>query len=305
MLCRRHTSKERTDRVRGPASILFMSLIAFAGAQCKRHPAEPAKPVTKRVTKPVARFSIEYQEKGNPLDYFPLAVGNKWTYASIDKTGVNGSRKSIVTVKWITEHVITAAYDIPEGKVFLGEFLIRDVQYDEPADANEAELRWFRDHPPRGPVGLWAKDYLVAGNYVFSLPEQWWDAAAKGLSARYREELPSATPELFFPFDGACWWSDRVTEERDCQAALLFEAGKGPAPNPSTYYWNVNEREDVKVPYGKVRDAMKLTYTANCGTATVWFKEGLGFAKAGFIHGGSYNECETTLVAFAPAQAAK
>ena len=55
----------------------------------------------------------------------------------------------------------------------------------------------------------------------------------------------------------------------------------------------------MEVPYGKVRDAVKLRYTANCGTATVWFKEGLGFVKAGFIHGGSYIESETTLVDFA------
>ena len=102
----------------------------------------PAKPVAKRG----AFFSIEYKEKVNPLDYFPLAVGTKWTYASTDKTGVNGSSKSVVTTKWITEHLITAEYDIPEGKVFLGEFIIRDVQYDEPPDANETQLRWFRDH---------------------------------------------------------------------------------------------------------------------------------------------------------------
>ena len=299
MLCRRHTSKERTDRGRGPASILFMSLIVFAGAQCKRRPAEPAKPVIKRV----GGFSIECKEKVNPLDYFPLAVGNKWTYVSTDRTGVNGSSKSVVTIKWITEHAITAEYDIPEGKVFLGEFIIRDVRYDTPPDANETQLRWFRDNPPRGPAGLWTKNYLVAGNYVFDLYDQGyqgWDAAAQGLSARYRDELPSATPILFFPLDGASYWSDRVTEERDYQAALLSMAGKGPAPNPSTYYWDINKREDVEVPYGKVRDAMKLTYTANCGTATEWFKEGLGFVKAGFSHGGSYGEWETTLVNFVP-----
>jgi len=302
MLCRRHTSKERTDRGRGPASILFMSLIVFAGAHCKRRPAEPTKPVTKRG----AFFSIEHKEKANPLDYFPLAVGNKWTYASTDKTGVNGSSKSVVTIKWITEHVITAEYDIPEGKVFLGKFIPRDVRYDYPPDANETRLPWSRDTPfGGGPAGLFcAKNYLVAGNYVFSLPDQWWDAAAKGLSASYREQSPWATPQLFFPLDGASCWSDRVTEERDYQAALLFEGGKGPAPNPSTHYWHVNEREDVEVPYGKVRDAVNLTYTGG-GIATEWFKEGLGFVKATFIHGGSYDEWETTLVDFTPAQAAK
>ncbi len=280
--------------MRETLSILLVSLIVFGGTQCGcRH---------SRRAIPTGLFSIQYKGKADPLEYFPLAVGNKWTYVSADKTGVNGSSKSVVTIKWITEHVITAEYDIPEGKVFLGEFIIRDVRYDDPPDANETQLRWFRDNPPRGPAGLWTKNYLVAGNYVFSLPDQgyqWWDAAAKRLTARCREELSSATPILFFPLDGARCWSDRLSEERDYQAALLWKAGKGPAPNPSTYYWIVNEREDVEVPYGKVRDAMKLTYTANCGTATVWFKEGLGFVKAGFIHGGSYNECETKLVDFA------
>jgi hypothetical protein len=281
--------------MRETLSILLVSLIAFGGTQCGcRH---------SRRAIPTGLFSIQYKGKADPLEYFPLAVGTKWTYASTDRWGV-GSGKSIITIEWITEHTITGEYDIPEGKVFVGEFIIRDVRYDDPPDASETELNWFRHIPNLGPAGLRIKNYLVAGNYVFSLPDQgyqWWDAAAKRLTARCREEHSSATPELFFPLDGAHCWSDRLSEERDYQAALLWKAGKGPAPNPSTYYWIVNEREDVEVPYGKVRDAMKLRYTANCGTATVWFKEGLGFVKAGFIHGGSYIESETTLVDFAPA----
>lgn len=300
MWCRRHTSRERPDRVRGPASILFLSLIVFAGAQCKRRPAEPAKPVTELVT----GFSVEYKEKVNPLDYFPLAVGAKWTYASTDKWGV-ASVNSIITIKWITEHVITDAYDSPEGKVFLGEFIIRDVQYDDPPGASETELNWFRHIPDLGPASHRISNYLVAGNYVFGSFGRGSDAAAQGLSASDRAELSWSEPILFFPLDAASYWSDRGTEESDYQAALLFEAGKGPAPNPATYYWIVQEREDVDVPYGKVRDAMKLTYTTNGGTTTVWFKEGLGFVKVGFSHGGSYIESETTLVAFVPASAAK
>jgi hypothetical protein len=291
------------DPGKAPATsvaILFMSLIAFAGTQCGRRSAEPTKPVTKRA----AFFSIEYKETVNPLDYFPLAVGNKWTYASTDRWGV-GSGNSIITIKWITEHVITHEYDIPEGKVFPGEFIIRDVRYDDPPDASETELNWFRHIPNLGPAGHRIKNYVVAGNYVFGSLDQGSDAAAKGLSASDRGELSWGERILFFPLDGAHCWSDRLSEERDYQAALLFEAGKGPPPNPSTYYWIVNKREDVEVPYGKVRDAMKLTYTTNGGTSTVWFKEGLGFVKAGFIHGGSYIESETTLVDFTPAQAAK
>lgn len=285
--------------IREPVSILFVSLIASLIWQCACRPSRPASPP--------AFFSIEYKEKADPLEYFPLAVGTKWTYASTDRWGV-GSGNSIITIQWTTEHAITAEYDLPEGKAFLGEFIIRDVRYDDPPDASETQLNWFRHIPNLGPAGLRIKNYLVAGNYVFSLPDQgypWWDAAAKGLTARCREELSGATPILFFPLDGACRWSDRVSEERDYQAGLLWKAGKSPPPNPSTYYWIVNAREDVEVPYGKVQDAVKLTYTANCGTATVWFKEGLGFVKAGFIHGGSYNECETKLVDFAPAHTAK
>jgi len=299
MSYRSHAGKRRTDGIRGLVSILFISLLASAGTLCGCRPSRPASPP--------AFFSIEYKEKANPLDHFPLAVGNKWTYASTDRWGV-GSGNSIITIEWITEHTITGEYDIPEGKVFLGEFIIRDVRYDDPPDASETQLNWFRHIPNLGPAGLRIKNYLAAGNYVFILPDQgyqWWDAAAKGLSARCREELSSATPELFFPLDGARCWSDRVSEERDYQAGLLWEPGKAPPPAPSIYYWIVNEREDVEVPYGKVRDAMKLSYTTNGGTATVWFKEGLGFVKAGFIHGGSYLESETKLVDFTAARTTK
>jgi hypothetical protein len=247
-------------------------------------------------------FSIEYKDKANPLDCFPLAVGTKWTYASTDRWGV-GFGGSIMTIKWITEHVITGAYDIPGGKVFLGEFIIRDVRYDDPPDASEIQLNWYRHIPGLGPAGLRLKNYSVAGNYVFVFPDQGWDAVAKGLSTSHGEELSWGEPILFFPLDGAHCWSDRASEERDYQAGLLWKAGKGAPPNPSTYYWIVNGREDVEVPYGKVRDAMKLTYTTNGGTSTVWVKEGLGFIKAGFIHGGSYNECETTLVDYSSATA--
>jgi len=279
-------------------------LIACAGAQCRRRPAEPAKPVTKGD----ASFRIEYQEKVNPLEYFPLAVGNKWTYASTDRTGVNGSSQSVVTTRWITEHVITAEYDIPEGKVFLGQFLIRDVRYEEPPDANETQLRWFRDHfrdhPPSRPAGLQAKNYLVAGNCVFDLEDEGWEAAAKRLAARYREGLSWSEPILFFPLDGVSRWSSRATEESDYQAGLLCEAGKGPAPD-LVGYWEVDKREDVEVPYGKVRDAVYLIYPHLGGGEQVWFKEGLGFVKAVLIHSGSYGEWETTLVDFTPAQAAR
>jgi hypothetical protein len=264
-------------------------LIASAGFACGCRPSRPASPP--------AFFSIEYKEKADPLEYLPLAVGNKWTYASIYKSGI-GSAGAIITIEWITEHLITGACDIPEGKVFLGDFLTRDVRYEYPPDSEAAARDWFRHVPSLGPADLPTKNYLIAGNYVFDLPDQGWDAAAKGLSARYRDELPSATPIFFFPLDGARLWSDRLSEERDYQAGLLAMAGKGPAPNPSSYYWIVDGREDVQVPYGQVRDAVKLRYTTLGGTATVWFKEGLGVVKAGFIHGGSYNECETTLLDF-------
>ena len=156
-------------------------------------------------------FSIEYTEKANPLDCFPLAVGNKWTYASTDRWGV-GSGNSIITIQWITEHVITAEYDIPEGKVFLGEFIIRDVRYDDPPEASETQLNWYRHIPNLGPAGHRIKNYLVAGNYVFGSLDQGSDTVAQGLSARYREKLSWGEPILFFPLDGARCWSHRLSE---------------------------------------------------------------------------------------------
>jgi hypothetical protein len=249
-------------------------------------------------------FSLEYKEKANPLDYFPLAAGNKWTYKSIDREGI-GQSGGVITIEWTTEHVITGECNIPEGKVFLGDFITRNVRYEYPSDSDVAGLDWFKTIPYRGPAALGAKNYLIAGNYVFGLSDQCWDAAAQRFSAQYWDGLASATPDFFFPLGAARVWSDRRREEADYQAGLLAMAGKGPAPNPSTYYWMVEGREDVLVPYGKVRNAMKLMYTANCGSSMVWFKEDLGVVKAEFIHGGSFCEERTELVDFTAARATK
>jgi hypothetical protein len=249
-------------------------------------------------------FSIEYTDKADPLDYFPLAVGNRWTYKSIDREGI-GQSGGVITIEWITEYVITGECNIPEGKVFLGDFITRNVRYEYPSDSDVAGLDWFKRVPYQGPASFRTRNYLIAGNYVFGFFDQSWDAAAQGLSAQYRDDLPSATPVFFFPLGVARVWSSRLSEERDYQAGLLAMAGKGPAPNPSTYYWMVEGREDVLVPYGKVQNAMKLMYTANCGSSMVWFKEGLGVVKAQFIHGGSFWEEQTELIDFTAARTTK
>ena len=211
----------------------------------------------------------------------------------------------IIGAEWTTEHVITGECDIPEGKVFLGDSITRDVRYESPADCDVRVLDCLKTIPYRGPAAFDAKSYLIAGNYVFAPFDQSWDAAAQGLSAQYRDDLPSATPVFFFPLGVARVWSSRLSEERDYQAGLLAMAGKGLAPNPSTYYWMVEGREDVLVPYSKVQNAMKLMYTANCGSSMVWFKEGLGVVKAQFIHGGSFWEEQTELIDFTAARTTK
>lgn len=249
-------------------------------------------------------FSLEYREKANPFHYLPLAVGNQWTYRSIYRAGI-GQSGGVITVEWITDYIVTGEHDIPEGKVFLGDFVTRDVKCEYPPNSDAVAVDWHKRIPYRGPASFRTKNYLIAGNYVFDLPDQDWDAAAKGLSPEYRDRLNSVTPVFFFPLDGAHLWSDRRTEEADYQAGLLWEAGKGPAPNPAQYYWTIDAREDVQVPYGKVKGATKLRFCENCGGSMVWFKDGLGVIKAGFIHVGSYWEEETQLVDFTTARTTK
>jgi len=291
-----HTRQKRTDRIRRLVSVLFVSLIVSAGSSCGRRPSGQPEPLV--------FFSLEYDKKANPLDYFPLAAGNKWTYKSIDREGI-GQSGGIITIEWITEYIVTGQYNIPEGKVILGDFITQNVRYEYPSDSDVAALDWFKRVPCRGPASFRHKNYLIAGNYVFDLGDYGWDAAARGLSAKYRDDLPSAMPIFFFPLGVARVWSDRRREEADCQAGLLWEAGKGPAPNPAQNYWTIEAREDVRVPYGKVKGATKLLLHENCGGSVVWFKDGLGVVKAGFIHVGSYMEEETQLVDFTAARTTK
>ncbi len=246
-------------------------------------------------TEPPKILSIEVKERVNVFAYFPLEVGNTWVYQNTFKSAVGTSTDKIITITWTSEVAVQAHYDVPEGKVVVRKTTNRGVKYDYPEGVKDEDVAWFKKNYPET-----YPNYLIQGNYVYALPEGSWDAEHKCLSDEFKKRFATGerTPDFFFPMEKVWGWSERKREQKDLKAAALWKAEKGPAPNPAMYYWLVEDKEAVTVPYGSVKGAFRLIERGAGGGLQVWFKYGLGVVREYFKHNGSYYEKESVLKGF-------
>jgi hypothetical protein len=260
-------------------------------------------------------FSLEYKEPVNVLDYFPLEVGNRWVYENTHEKAVRTmperpekqSREDgpcdpseycgpTLVKRFIKEVVVTAHYDVPEGKVIMRQVREKDISFEYPPDTDPEETK-----------GLTRKEkvhlepYLIKGNYVFNVPEWGWDKERKDLTPRFRERLEDSIPAFFFPIGNVHLWAERAREERDYRQGELWKQGKGPPPNPGMYYWVVEKSDSVKVPYAEIKNVYFLMYRTTGGPSMVWFKEGIGVVKTAYVHSGTYLRSSSELKAYYPA----
>lgn len=244
-------------------------------------------------------FSLEVQNEENPLEVYPLAIGNKWIYENVYKSAIHAST-NVITIKWESEILVKDHDDIPEGKVIERSVLNRNIKFEYPKHVKDEEIIWFKEMIKKNDYD----HYLIKGNYVYELPNWGWDGKNKVLTENFRKRIGNglATPSFFFPMEKVVMWSNLEREREDYEKTILFQQGKGPAPNPGMYYWVVEGTVDVEVPYGKVNNVVSLIYRTVGGPSHVWFRKGLGVIKTKYVHQGSYIESETVLKDFIPSQ---
>ena len=247
------------------------------------------------------RFSLEETQSAKVLDHFPLRVGNRWIYSEMSATRMAAPLRQIKSTWWkevsIVEHI-----SIPEGTLVRRRERFSDFQQEFSPRQQEFFPGWTAEQKAEYLRSLPAEKesyYLIRGNYIFDLGERGWDPERGELTGRYRTELDTTiVPDFFFPLTPGLMWAEKNRERRDLEQVRRFRQGTAGAPNPGMYYWRVEGREDVEVPYGKVTGADRLVYRALSGSVHRRFKDGLGVVRERKYRSGSYLEFESVLVEF-------
>lgn len=240
-------------------------------------------------------LSLECKTKANPKDYLPTSIGTRWVYQNTYLCTL-GASDSIVMVTWTSELSIIGISDLPEGELVAREMRIAGTKYNFPAHVSQEERLSFKQKFPESSA-TW---YLIAGAYVFEVPQSALDRPKTALKDDFKKKLNEGKvlPSYFFPMDAVKMWSERKREMADFEAGERFKGGKGPAPNPVMYYWTNEGKEDLTVPFGQLIGVSHLAYRALDGRQDAWFKTGIGLVMESYRHSGSKIESESKLVSY-------
>jgi hypothetical protein len=247
---------------------------------------------------PRAYFSREFKGAVNVHDYFPLKVGTRWSYRHTSKD-LAGPQMAMISVRWIEDIRIVARRKLPEGELILRKTTVRDIKTEHADNAQAEDVEWFRQQPLR----LTRTHYLIQGNYVFEVSEYDLDLdRLEWLHDNFTRTVGprEPLPRFFFPMEKVSVWAERSLELKTMEEARLFQAGLGPAPNPANYFWHVLGREEVVVPYGRIKDAVHLHYGTLGGPGEVWFKRGVGIVRETAQRREDFLNREVVLLHFAP-----
>ena len=240
------------------------------------------------------RFSLEETQPAKVFDHFPLEVGNRWIYRETYTTEIGAPPRKIKST-WGKEVNIVEHFSIPEGTLVRRREQFSDFQHDFSGEWTAEQKAEYLRRLPTGNESY----SLIRGNYIFDLGERGWDPERGELTGRFRTSLDTTVvPDFFFPMTLGLMWAEKDRERRDLAQATRFRQGTGGAPNPGMYYWRVEGREDVAVPYGTVAGAFRLVYRSLSGPVERWFKDGVGVVRERKRHSGSYLESESVLVEF-------
>jgi hypothetical protein len=157
-------------------------------------------------------FSVEFKEKIDVFDYYPLTVGNKWLYRN-EYRSITRSINKTIRITWLSEISIKEQVDIPEGKMIVREIKTDDAKFEIPEGVDESELSRYKSSYPDATL----THYLIQGNYVLEVPSWGWNKTKKELTGKYKQRIKkqSAIPVFFFPMSKVRAWSDKKTEEAD------------------------------------------------------------------------------------------
>lgn len=218
----------------------------------------------------------------DPLSWFPLRVGTRWTYEHEWKSR---NRDQPDVDRWTTQETVTGWVKIPDGLVVL-----RDVK--EPGNSTRQRDRTQVVAPNGGhEVQLSAhrgflisrdrQPYLVHGNCVYVIGNG-WDRENQSLRRKYQEYLANhvLSPDFCFPLQmGRRWGNNDV-------AWAVEPAGAGVASFlPRQYAGAIH---------------IFSSHFGSGGSDDVWFQTGIGIVAEHYIHNGTYDEYNKKLVSFTP-----
>jgi hypothetical protein len=238
-------------------------------------------------------FSIEIKEPADVFKWFPLEIGSEWTYQNKYEMAF-GSKGAMAKVSWESKVRVTERTKTSKGIFVKMETVKENIHYDLPPEMSEEDLAWLKKtiNDKRSP------DYLIRGNYVFAESKYTTEVSEPAdADINWNERCP----DFFFPMSIGLGWAERNREQADFDQLQLFQHGKGEAPT-GMYYWDVEGKEDLIVPAGKITGVYRLAYRSLGGPTFVWFKDGIGVVKTSFVHQGTPWEESSVLKKFVPAQ---
>jgi len=215
---------------------------------------------------------------------YPLAVGNVWTYKNTYKSVLGGST-DIITITWTTRVLVEEHVELPEGLVVVRRLSVEDVAYDYPEGVDESALARRKANIAQPGYAC----YLVfKSGYFEEVPAWGWDTETRTLSEAYLERLRNPDRS-----DGSEIWKPALEDLIRGELPRLTDEMR-----VGWWRWIVEGEETVETPFGTVSDAVHLVWPALGGARHRYFKDGLGYVKEWYKHGGSFLEDEQVLVDF-------
>jgi len=139
----------------------------------------------------ICAFSAAVAAQQDPLEWFPLQIGNRWVYEHEWKSG---DRNQPEVDRWTTEESVTALIHTADGLVVL-----REVHTVPPQSKSHTAQLTVRDRAP----------YLLKGNCIYVMAEG-WDSATRQLRPEYRKYLNASavSPDFCFPLQTGREWGN-------------------------------------------------------------------------------------------------
>jgi len=200
--------------------------------------------------------------------WFPLTVGNRWTYAH---ETLDGTTRAPRIMRWQTEETITGMLALAEGTVV---FRYVNVQGETPGSWLS---RYGQSH------------YLIRNSCLYFLdPKYSWNETERQLNPDYRERLlrGGELPAVCFPLSTGMKFGPTV----GILPSKVVGTGAGSGFTPPS----VSEQ------------AFRIeVHLFDADTTRLWFEKGVGFTGLWDWHKGSYSEYRVKLVKFEPASATR
>ena len=210
------------------------------------------------VTLALCAFAIVAGAQEDPLTWFPLQAGSRWTYRHEWKSGdPNHPRID----RWTTAEAVTGWARIPEGVVVL-----RDVRQLTPRGASHAGYLVARAGDP----------YLIHGRCVYVIAGG-WDLRTRSLTPQFRKYLSenAVSPDFCFPLENGRSWGTADIPWRVEPASPRVEPFL-----PARYSQAIH---------------IFSNHFGSGGFDDVWFQKGIGIVAEHYLHNGTYDEYTRTL----------